>query len=320
MFPYSLGRSNGYPLADSCTERCRVEEPLPEGAIRIVVITGGTSGIGRAVAESLVRRGGVHVVIVARSAQKAAETVKELCSDTGSVCASFVECDMASFASVRAAAEEICSRHPRVDVLVANAGTITAKRELTEDGHEMTFQVNHLSHFLLVNLLRSALTSAAPSRVVVVSSDAHFAAWSGMRFDDLDLEHGFRPFAAYAQSKLANILFAYEAAERWAGTGVSVNAVHPGNVRTQFARTSGWGSTFFGRLWRWFAPKLSLAEGASTVAWLAIAPEAEGASGLYFFRHRVKRSSPVSYDRNARLLLWNISARMTGLNGGGEFD
>lgn len=286
-----------------------------EGA-PVVVVTGGTGGIGRATVESLLGMG-VHVVLAARDVEKARRLCETAEADHGQACVTVVACDLASFASVRRAADEICAAHPAIDGIIANAGVIASRRELTEDGHELTFQVNHLSHFLLTNLLRPALTAGSPSRVVVVSSDAHRAAWRGLHLEDLESERRFTPFGAYARSKLANIMFAYEAAERWSGSGVSVNAMHPGVITSDIGR-SGWGPAGFA--WNHLVPKRSPAEGAKTAVWLAVSPEVEGASGLYFFRQRVKRSSRAAYDRTARRTLWNISARLTGITRDADDD
>lgn len=276
----------------------------------VVVITGATSGIGRAAALSLVQSG-AEVVVAARDTKKAAELAIEVEARSGRPLGGVVECDLASFASVRRAAAEICDRFPAVHALLDNAGLIASQRTITEDGHELTFQVNHLSHFLLTNLLRPALTAAAPSRVTVVSSDAHFAAWRGLHLDDLDSERRFTPFGAYSASKLANIMFALELAERWAGTGVTANAMHPGAVDTGWG-SGGWG--FAAGFWNRLVPKLTPEQGADTLTFLALSPDVEGVTGRYFFQREPKRAGRPAHDPEARRTLWEASARMTGLD------
>lgn len=285
--------------------------PLSEGFVqgRVIAITGTTNGIGQAAALELACMGATIVQLV-RDDLKAQRLTKRIEREAGAGRAPHVACDLSSFASVRAAAQEVCERFPRIDVLINNAGIIATERTITEDGHELTWQVNHLSHFLLTNLLRPTLVAAAPSRVITVSSDAHFGAWSGVRFGDPDLERGWRPFRAYAQTKLANIMFAAELAERWAGSGVSSNAMHPGIVRSGFGR-EGYGpyDPRYDRL----IPMLTPERGAETLVWLASSPEVEGTSGMYYYRKRLKRPSRTARDVHARRRLWRVSADATGL-------
>lgn len=198
-----------------------------------------------------------------------------------------------------------------MDVLVNNAALLARDRTLTPDGLESTLQVNHLSHFLLTNLLRGPLVAAESSRVITVSSDAHFYTVGGIRFDDLGYERGWTPFRAYAHSKLANIMFAYELADRWAGTGVSSNAVHPGPVSSALGR-DGWG--FWSHFWDNLVPKLTPEKAADDVVWLAESAEVASVSGMYYYRRRQKRSSRPSYDTKARRRLWEASAALTRLD------
>ena len=275
---------------------------------RTVAITGASNGIGRAAAIELALRGARVLLLVRDRARGEAVrvTIAGLTGDTAR--ARVVECDLASFRSVRRAAEEVRSLTPWLDALANNAGVIAPHRELTADGHELTFQVNHLSHFLLTRELLPELTHAA-GRVVNVSSDAHFAAWRGLRLADPGFEHGWKPFRAYAHSKLANIMFTYELARRLAGTRVTANVMHPGSVE------SGWGSRdwgFAGVLWRAFMPKLTAAQGADTLTYLMGAGEAEGVSGHYFYQRAAKDSSPSSYDRDIQARLWELSEEWTG--------
>ena len=213
---------------------------------------------------------------------------------------------------MRRAASEFLSAHDSLDVLVANAGAIFPSRTVTVDGNEATFQVNHLSHLLLCTLLEPALAAAAPSRVITVSSDAHYAAWRGIRFRDLEFEHGWSPFGAYAHSKLANIMFCYEHARRLAGTAITSNVMHPGLIRTGFGREGyGWFGQFIERVSPLVAGTAE--DGADTLVWLATAREVASTSGVYFYRRRPHRSSPASRNVVAQDRLWRVSEALTAL-------
>lgn len=277
---------------------------------RVVAITGPTSGVGRAAARSLASLG-AELVLLGRDPDRLTTVAAEVASASGRNSAEMVECDLTSFASVRHAASRVCESRKRIDVLINNAAVLGRERQITEDGLESAFQVNHLSHFLLTNLLKKPLAAAAPSRVLTVSSDAHLYIASGIRFDDLGYERGWTPFRAYAHSKLANIMFAYELAERWADAGISSNAVHPGPVSSALGR-EGWG--FWSHLWDNLVPKLTPEQAAEDVVWLAESPELEGVSGKYYYRRRQKRSSRASYDLEDRRRLWGSSAALTRLD------
>lgn len=278
---------------------------------RIAVVTGATSGIGRATALALARMG-AHVVIVSRSPQKCAETAAQIAQAGGS--ATPIAADLSSQRGVRSVAEQIRARFPRVDVLVNNAGAIFGERRLSEDGIEMTWALNHLSYFLLTHLLLDALKAAPMARIVNVSSDAHFAV-RRIPFDDLNFERQpYRAFSAYSLSKLANVMFTYALARRLEGTHITVNALHPGAVATNFGRElGGWWGWVFRVLVSRFA--LSPEQGAQTSIYLASAPEVAQQSGLYFDRCKPKRSSLLSYNRDAQERLWAISAEQVQLAG-----
>jgi len=277
---------------------------------KVVAITGSTSGIGLAAAQALARDGHTVVLLVrhAERGRAVAEALTRLTGDSGR--AHVVECDLASFASVRGAADEVSSRFERLDVLVNNAGIIAQQRELSIDGNELTFQVNHLSHFLLTHLLLDRLEAAAPSLVVNVSSDSHLAAVSGIDLDDPQMERGWAPFGAYAASKLANIEFTYAAAERWGPRGIASCAVHPGMADTGFG-SDGWGAA--GVVWRLLAPKLTAEKAADTVVWLAEHPDPASLNGGYFYRRRPRRSSGASRDVDAQRRLWRLSEELTAV-------
>lgn len=279
------------------------------GGEPVVVITGATRGIGLAAAGSLASSG-ANVVMVVRDPTAARAACARIDDAHGRACTDVVECDLASFASVREAAAVICRRHPAVDAVVCNAGIISSTRELSEDGHELTFQVNHLSHFLLVHLLRPALMSSAPARVVTVSSEAHRAAWRGIDFEDIEAVRGFTPFRAYAATKLMNVMFAFELGARWSGSGVAANSMHPGLVSSEWG-TGEWG--LWGRVWNSVVPKITPEQGADTLTYLALSPEVEGVTARYFVDRAPRKASRRAYDTVARNRLWELSERLTGL-------
>jgi NAD(P)-dependent dehydrogenase (short-subunit alcohol dehydrogenase family) len=198
---------------------------------------------------------------------------------------------------------------PQLHVLVNCAGLNATERELTVDGIERQLAVNHLSYFLLTNLLLDTLKSSAPSRVVVVASSAE--KMGRIDFDDLMAARKYDGNAVYAQSKLANLLFTYELARRLEGTGVTVNAVHPGLVRTNLKLPGG----FFGLMARMIRPFafVSPEKGADTVIWAASAKELEGRSGEYFWHRKPLESSPQSRDLEIARKLWEVSAQLTKL-------
>ncbi len=274
------------------------------------VVTGATSGIGRVVARALARMG-ARVVLVGRSRERGRHTLMEIMRDTGNTQVDLLTCDLSSQADVRRLATELATRYPQIDVLVNNAGAIFRRREESVDGLEMTFALNHLGYFLLTNLLLDTLRASSPSRVVNVASSAHRRA--SLDLDDLQSVRRYRPWRAYANSKLCNLLFTYELARRLDGSGVTVNAVHPGSVATRF------GSNNTGpmrRMMAWGRPFLRTPEqGARTVVHLAVAPEAADATGGYWVDDRARRSSRVSMDETLAAKLWDLSAEITGLDG-----
>ena len=271
----------------------------------ICLITGATSGIGEVTARELARRG-MHVIIVGRSAERVAATVARIKQATG-VDVETLIADLSSQAGVRSVAEAFLQRHRRLDVLINNAGGFFASRQVSADGIELTWALNHMSYFLLTNLLIDTLRASAPARVINVSSDAHRG--GVMRWDDLLFTRGYNGWAAYAQSKLANILFSNELARRLEGTGVTSNALHPGFVATRFAHNNGiiWGG-LMALMQRLFA--ITPEEGAQTSIYLATAPEVATISGRYFVKSRETSPAPQAQDMAAAARLWEISERM----------
>jgi NAD(P)-dependent dehydrogenase (short-subunit alcohol dehydrogenase family) len=275
---------------------------------KTVLVTGGTAGIGKATALGLATMG-AHVAIVGRQRGRIEYTAAEIAAAGGGQVDAFVA-DLSSQAEVRRMAAEVLQRLPRIDVLVNNVGGYWNTRQLTVDGLERTFALNHLAPFLLTNLLLDRLEHSAPARVVTVSSKAHAA--GRMDFDDLQGERSYSGARAYSQSKLANILFTAELARRLQGTSVTVNALHPGVVRTSF------GAEDPGRAQRMFTPYMrrfmkTPEEGAATSIYLSTAPELNQVTGRYFADKEPKRSSKRSYEEIAAAHLWQVSAELVGL-------
>jgi len=281
---------------------------------RTVAITGASSGIGLATATALAREGAT-VVMLNRDLARSEVAMERIAQETGNHSLDLVLCDLASFASVRHGAALLLRSHPRLDVLVLNAGLICRERSTTEDGHELTFQVDHLSHFLLAALVRGSLEAAAPARVVSVSSDGHRAALS-LPLHDLEMTRGWSPMRAYSVAKLANILFAREAARRLSGTGVTANAVHPGGVRTAFGvgdqGMGGVGGFVWGTVMR---PFLRTPErGADSSVWLASSAEAATLNGAYVADRQVREPSRVARNDELARILWARCEELVGVS------
>jgi NAD(P)-dependent dehydrogenase (short-subunit alcohol dehydrogenase family) len=273
----------------------------------VCLITGATSGIGRATAKALAGLGAT-VVLVARDPTRAGTTVADIARTTGNDRLEVRLADLSSQASVRELAGSFRRDHDRLDVLVNCAGGFYRDRRVTADGLELTFALNHLAYFVLTTHLLDLLAASAPARVVNVTSGAH--TMGRIRFDDLQGERRYRGQDAYSQSKLANVLFTYELARRVEATGVTANCVHPGVVRTNFARENP------PLLWKAFMPLVTPfmrtpQKGAETVVWLASSPEVEGVTGRYFYDEEARKSSPRSYDRALAARLWDVSAELT---------
>jgi NAD(P)-dependent dehydrogenase (short-subunit alcohol dehydrogenase family) len=278
---------------------------------RVCVVTGANSGIGRAASLALARLGATLVLVCRDQArgQSALAEVAAAAGDGGSGAPPMLElADLSSLDQVRDLAGRLGAQ-PRIDVLVNNAGLVVGHRQLTADGFERTFAVNHLAPFLLTNLLRPGLDASAPARVVTVASTAHRGA--SLDLGDLQAERRYVPMLAYANSKLANILFTRELARRLDGTGVTANCVHPGTVSTRFGQS---GSAAL-RLGLGIArPFLRSAEaGARTVVYLASSPEVSGRTGGYYVSRKLREPSRVARDGALARELWEVSARLTGI-------
>jgi NAD(P)-dependent dehydrogenase (short-subunit alcohol dehydrogenase family) len=273
---------------------------------KTILITGGTSGIGEVAALELARQG-ARIVIVGRSREKAEATVAMIQKESGNQAVEYLLADLSSQADIRRLAEEVKEQCPRLDVLVNNAGAMIAPRRESADGIEMTFALNHLGYFLLTNLLLDTLKASAPSRVVNVASDAHRMV-SGINFDDIEGKKSYKPFRAYSQSKLANILFTRELARRLEGSGVTANCLHPGFVATNFTAGKAWIFWVFQQAARIFA--ITPEQGAKTTIYLASSPEVEGVSGRYFVKCKEARPTRAALDDDAARRLWKVSEQM----------
>jgi retinol dehydrogenase-14 len=276
---------------------------------KICLITGATSGIGKATAMGLANMG-ASVVMIGRDRGRGEAALAEIKEKSANASVALMLADLSSQEDIRRLADEFKEAHPRLDVLINNAGVIRSKRVTTADGMEMTFAVNHLAHFLLTNLLLDLLKATAPSRIVNVSSGEQRN--GTIDFDDLQGEKGYKTAKAYGQSKLANVLFTYELARRLEGTGVSANCLHPGaGVRTNLG--SGV-SGVFGFTVRALTPLMKSPEkGAETSIYLASSAEVEGLSGGYFVKKARARSSDASHDERIARRLWEASAGLTDL-------
>lgn len=275
---------------------------------RVCLITGATSGIGLAAAEGLAHLGATTLLVGRHPARLEAARARVGAQGDPSRVHGFLA-DLSDMTQVRRLAREVLETFPRLHVLVNNAGAFFLRRQESVDGFEMTLAVNHLAPFLLTNLLLDALRAGAPARIVNVASAAHHD--GRIHFEDLQLRRGYNGWKAYAQSKLANVLFTYELARRLAGTGVTVNALHPGWVATRIGDNNGLLARLALRIARLTA--LSPEEGAEGIVYLAASPEVEGVTGRYFVRTREARSSRLSYDEETARRLWDASLALTAL-------
>jgi NAD(P)-dependent dehydrogenase (short-subunit alcohol dehydrogenase family) len=273
---------------------------------KVCLITGANSGVGKAAALALAGMGAT-VVLLCRDAERGKAAQADVAAAATGSAPQLVLADLSSQQEIRGVAEAIQQRISRLDVLVNNAGAFFAKRSTTVDGLECTFAINHLAYFLLSDLLLDLLKRSAPARIINLSSGSHVQAH--LDFEDLQSEHNYNGWRAYGRSKLANVLFTYALARRLTGSGVTVNAVHPGVVKTNFGRSSGF-LRFGMRAAGTFL--LSPEEGADTVVYLATSPDVADVTGRYFVKRKPIRSSPESRDQDVQERLWQVSEQLTG--------
>lgn len=274
---------------------------------KTILVTGATSGIGRITATELARAG-AQVIVLGRNSAKTRTVVSKIQHDTGNSQVAMLIGDLSDLSEVRCLADEFRQRFDHLNVLINNAGAVFFNRHTTADGYEMTLALNHLSPFLLTNLLLDRLTASAPARVITVSSAAHWVAHI-----DPDRLNGHRHYwgwRAYSQSKLMNILFTRELARRLP-PGVTANAVHPGFVASNFGKSNG---GIYRPLWSIFElAAISPERGAKTSVYLASSPEVAGVTGEYFVDCKQQRSSLESYNEDLARRLWDVSLKLTGL-------
>jgi NAD(P)-dependent dehydrogenase (short-subunit alcohol dehydrogenase family) len=280
---------------------------------KIALITGATSGIGKATAAGLAKLGAT-VVLVARNQEKGLAVREEIRAASGNQQVEVLFADLSSQQSTRQLAAEFQRRYPRLHVLVNNAGGIFFRRETTVDGLELTFALDHLAYFLLTGLLLDTLKASAPARIINVSSNAE--ASGRIDFNDLQAERRYVAFPVYAQAKLANMLFTYELARRLDGTGVTVNALRPGPVATNFG---GSGRSLLNRVFPLIFRVIGKPpeDAAKTAIRLASDPALAGVTGRAFYDEREVATSAHARDVAIQQRLWQISADLTGLGATG---
>lgn len=270
-----------------------------------MLVTGATAGIGRETAFGLAKLN-AHVVLVGRNAEKTRRVCDELKAATGNQRIDFLLGDLSLMSEVRKVAGAFLERFGTLHVLINNVGAINLKREVTAEGFELTFAMNHLGLFLLTELLLPALKQGAPARIVNLSSDAHRSA--SMDFDDLQAERRYSSFNAYSRSKLMNILFTRELARRVADLKITANAVHPGMVASDFINKPG----VMGRIANGFVSLFGISPeaGARTSVFLAASSEVEGVTGKYFVKSKSRTPSRAAQDDQAARRLWELSEKL----------
>ena len=279
---------------------------------KVVIVTGGTSGIGLETARQLAARG-AEVVITSRSKAKADEAAQEL-SQGASSRVFGLELDLSNLNSIRSFVSELSKQTERVDALINNAGTIAGKRIQTADGLEYTFVSNYLGPFLLTNLLLPKLEVASGSRIINLSSELYRGAKKGLDFSDLQLSKGFSPSKAYANSKLAMMLFTFELRRRFLDRGIQVFAIHPGVVKTNFGSGEN-SSKSMALMMKLMGPFLKSAEqGSETSVLLATSQEVDFGENWYWSEGSPKTPSAIAQDGSAAAKLWSESERLLGLN------
>ena len=277
---------------------------------KICLVTGADSGLGKVTALEIAKMGAT-VVMLCLNLNEGEETLTEIKQKSENDSVDLMICDLSSMDSVRKLATDFKAKYKKLHVLINNAGVQLGERTLSVDGYEYTFATNFLGHFLLTNLLLDVIKASVPGRIINVSSLAHRL--GKINFDDLHFENRkYDEYPAYCQSKLAIILSTYEWARRLEETGITVNCLHPGIVRTNIMRHSKYGQKSFD-----LAGDLLLTpeQGAKTTIYLATSPEVENITGKYFDNKKEVKSSKKSYDRNLQKKLWGVSEKLTGLEG-----
>jgi len=275
-----------------------------------ILITGATAGIGLETAKSLAKMG-ANIYIVARTSDKAKLAIEEIKKYSGNDNIDFFVADLSSLGEVRKLAEDVQAKLNKLDVLINNAGATFQHFRLSEDNIEMSFATNHLSYFLLTNLLINLIKESAPARIVIVASDSHYR--GSIDFNDLNMTANFNGLKAYERSKLGNVLFTLELAERLKGSGVTVNALHPGRVKTDIgSKNSGLLYKIGWTLFKIFS-SVSIEKGAETSVFLAHSEEVKDVTGKYFANSKQKWHSRYSQTPGMKEKLWEESKKLTGI-------
>eukprot|EP01114_Cavostelium_apophysatum_P000173 TRINITY_DN10174_c0_g1_i1.p1 TRINITY_DN10174_c0_g1~~TRINITY_DN10174_c0_g1_i1.p1 ORF type:complete len:292 (-),score=65.23 TRINITY_DN10174_c0_g1_i1:1028-1903(-) len=278
---------------------------------KVVVITGANTGIGYVTAREIAKLNG-HVIVTCRTDDKGKATVAKIKEEVGDHAnVEFMPLELSSLKSVRDFAAAFRAKKLPLHVLINNAGIMNTPHGLTEDGFEQQLAVNHTAHFLLTLSLLDIIKASAPSKIINVSSAAH--KWATVDFDDVNLEKGYNGWKAYGRSKLANILFSNELADRLEGTKVTVNSLMPGFVKTDLARNSGWMmGTVFSAL-HMAGIQIGVDEGAKTTLKLATDPSTDGITGKYWEKCAVSTPNQHAQDRDLGKKLWDLSLKWTGI-------
>ena len=277
---------------------------------RVCIITGATSGVGYQAARRLAR-GGAHLVIVCRNSEKAAR-LQEVLKREYAAQVDVVLADFSRLTDVREAAGTLLANYPRIDVLINNAGVHNTRRRLTGEGLETVFCVNHLASFLLTCLLLNRLIESAPARILQVNSQGH--RFGGLDLDDLNWDHRrYRGLQGYGASKVAQLLTVWELADKLAGSGVTINAMHPGEVRTNIRMNNGLLYRWYQRYLLWWILKDPEISG-NAIYYLAAAPEMAEVSGKFFNQTIEEKPAPHALDRSLGKRIWSVSEELTGLS------
>jgi NAD(P)-dependent dehydrogenase (short-subunit alcohol dehydrogenase family) len=276
---------------------------------RICIITGATSGVGYHAAKRFAQ-GGAHLILVCRNGEKSVKVKQEFIRGYGTQ-VDLIQADLSKLSDVRQAAGYLLEHYPHIDVLINNAGLHNTHRILTDDGFETVFCVNHLASFLLTRLLLDRLIESAPARIIQVNSQGH--RFGGLDLDDLNwARRHYNGYKAYGASKVAQLLTVWEFSEKLEGSGVTINAMHPGEVRTNIGMNNGWLYRSYQRyLLRWVL-KEPLISGEA-IYYLAAAPEMAEVSGRFFNQTIDEKPASHALDRDLGKRLWSISEKMTGL-------
>ena len=272
---------------------------------KTVLITGATDGIGKQVAKEMAMIG-AQTVLVGRNEDKCKQAVDEVSKISGNTQVSYLVADLSIMGEVKSLAEEFRSKYDRLDILINNAGGSFLKRTQTVDGFETTFALNHLTYFLLTDLLLDLLKSNAPSRVINTSSGSHYH--GKIRFDDIHLKRFYFVYWAYSQSKLANVMHTYTLARRLEGSQVTANCLHPGLVQTGIFRKVKIVGPFIDKILTRNA--IPVEEGAETIVYLASSAEVAQESGHYYYKKKARTTSALSYDEDLQERLWRVSEEM----------